>query len=177
MRDYNEDIWHLEPIDSELHDRAGHPETRSVTDRATAPTSRSTPSVAERVELCLFDEPVTDRTHRPARLQQTACGTGICPAAAGQRYGYRVHGPYDPARGLRCNPKSCWSIPTRADCRVSFMDGSQSSTRMMMTAPAGPVQCRTDVGRRAIERERRSRGATRSSTSATCAVTRCDTRM
>ena len=22
----------------------------------------------------------------------------------GQRYGYRVHGPYDPARGLRCNP-------------------------------------------------------------------------
>src|SRR4051812_3445141 len=22
----------------------------------------------------------------------------------GDRYGYRVHGPYDPARGLRCNP-------------------------------------------------------------------------
>ena len=22
----------------------------------------------------------------------------------GQRYGYRVHGPYDPAAGLRCNP-------------------------------------------------------------------------
>ena len=22
----------------------------------------------------------------------------------GQRYGFRVHGPYDPARGLRCNP-------------------------------------------------------------------------
>ena len=22
----------------------------------------------------------------------------------GQRYGYRVHGPYDPSRGLRCNP-------------------------------------------------------------------------
>src|SRR5690606_1415505 len=22
----------------------------------------------------------------------------------GQRYGYRVHGPYDPARGHRCNP-------------------------------------------------------------------------
>ena len=22
----------------------------------------------------------------------------------GQRYGYRVHGPYDPANGLRCNP-------------------------------------------------------------------------
>ena len=23
---------------------------------------------------------------------------------AGQLYGYRVHGPYEPARGLRCNP-------------------------------------------------------------------------
>ena len=22
----------------------------------------------------------------------------------GQRYGFRVHGPYDPARGHRCNP-------------------------------------------------------------------------
>ncbi|MEK8105778.1 hypothetical protein NKG94_12665 [Micromonospora sp. M12] len=22
----------------------------------------------------------------------------------GQRYGFRVHGPYDPANGLRCNP-------------------------------------------------------------------------
>src|SRR6185437_9161783 len=26
---------------------------------------------------------------------------GVLP---GQRYGYRVHGPYDPSRGLRCNP-------------------------------------------------------------------------
>ena len=23
----------------------------------------------------------------------------------GQRYGYRVHGPYDPGSGLRCNPR------------------------------------------------------------------------
>ncbi|PWG73318.1 glycogen debranching enzyme, partial [Enterococcus hirae] len=22
----------------------------------------------------------------------------------GQRYGFRVHGPYDPATGMRCNP-------------------------------------------------------------------------
>ena len=22
----------------------------------------------------------------------------------GQRYGYRVHGPYDPSKGHRCNP-------------------------------------------------------------------------
>ena len=30
---------------------------------------------------------------------------GYCPTVGpGQRYGYRVHGPYDPDRGLRCNP-------------------------------------------------------------------------
>ena len=33
--------------------------------------------------------------------------SGVCfvpGVGAGQRYGYRVTGPYDPARGLRCNP-------------------------------------------------------------------------
>ncbi|MCZ8381402.1 glycogen debranching protein GlgX [Mycobacterium sp. CPCC 205372] len=61
--------------------------------------------VAERVELCLFD----------ADGQQTGCVTlpevdgfvwhGFIPnIEPGQRYGYRVHGPHDPANGLRCNP-------------------------------------------------------------------------
>ena len=32
-------------------------------------------------------------------------GTPTCPACGpGQRYGFRVHGPYDPSRGHRCNP-------------------------------------------------------------------------
>ena len=32
------------------------------------------------------------------------CGTASCPALAGQAYGYRATGPYDPAQGARCNP-------------------------------------------------------------------------
>ena len=62
-------------------------------------------SVAERVELCLFD----------AAGRQTACHDlpgcddgawhGYLPGCGnGQRYGFRVHGPFDPERGLRCNP-------------------------------------------------------------------------
>jgi len=62
-------------------------------------------SVAERVELCLFD----DAGHETARLDLPAQtdGTwhGLLPGCAtGQAYGYRVHGPYRPGDGLRCNP-------------------------------------------------------------------------
>jgi glycogen operon protein len=62
--------------------------------------------VAESVELCLFDEWGLG-TERRVKLHEVdayvwhAYIPGIEP---GQRYGYRVHGPYDPGRGLRCNP-------------------------------------------------------------------------
>ncbi len=60
--------------------------------------------VAERVELCLYD---ADR--RQTRIELPACDNGIwhgyVPGClAGQRYGFRVHGPWNPDAGLRCNP-------------------------------------------------------------------------
>jgi isoamylase len=60
--------------------------------------------VAERVELCLFDEAGTetrvDLTERDAFVWH-----GYLPSIGpGQRYGYRVHGPYAPEQGHRCNP-------------------------------------------------------------------------
>ena len=60
--------------------------------------------VAEKVELCLFDD--QDRETRIEMTEQNSYVwhnylPGIQP---GQRYGYRVYGPYDPNRGLRCNP-------------------------------------------------------------------------
>mgnify|MGYP002713048006 CR=1 FL=1 len=60
--------------------------------------------VADAVELCLFDE-----TGREERVELTEV-TGYCWHAylpevePGQRYGYRIHGPWEPARGHRCNP-------------------------------------------------------------------------
>jgi isoamylase len=59
---------------------------------------------AERVELCLFD--ADDHETRVDMTDRTAFNwhcylPGIGP---GQRYGYRVHGPYDPAAGQRFNP-------------------------------------------------------------------------
>ncbi|MBO0685652.1 MAG: glycogen debranching enzyme, partial [Candidatus Dormibacteraeota bacterium] len=59
---------------------------------------------AERVELCLFDE--DGREERVTLPERTAlCFHGYLPnVRPGRRYGFRVHGPYDPGRGLRCNP-------------------------------------------------------------------------
>ncbi len=60
--------------------------------------------VAERVELCLFDadgrETRLDLPERTAFCWHAHL-RGIGP---GQLYGFRVHGPWDPANGLRCNP-------------------------------------------------------------------------
>jgi len=60
--------------------------------------------VADRVELCLFDEQGNQRAI--ALPERTAfCWHGYLPGVKpGQRYGFRVHGPWDPASGVRCNP-------------------------------------------------------------------------
>ena len=59
---------------------------------------------AERVELCLFDG--DDAEQRVELTERTAHNwhcylPGVGP---GQRYGFRVHGPYDPETGHRFNP-------------------------------------------------------------------------
>jgi isoamylase len=59
--------------------------------------------IAEGVELCLLD----GGEERRVDLLEYDAGVwhGFVPGMRpGDRYGFRVHGPYDPARGLRCNP-------------------------------------------------------------------------
>jgi isoamylase len=60
--------------------------------------------VAERIELCLVhDDGTEERVVLPER--NGLIWHGYLPRVGpGQRYGYRVHGPYDPHAGLRCNP-------------------------------------------------------------------------
>ena len=60
--------------------------------------------VADRIELCLFNDDGSEtRVDLPER--HGLMWHGYLPRIGpGQRYGYRVHGPYDPAAGLRCNP-------------------------------------------------------------------------
>jgi len=60
--------------------------------------------IAEAVDLCLFDD--TGRETRIRLPERTAfCWHGYLPGVRpGQRYGFRVHGPWNPSRGQRCNP-------------------------------------------------------------------------
>jgi isoamylase len=60
--------------------------------------------VADRVELCLFDDSGTETRIRLEEVDGFVWHGYLHGVGPGQRYGYRVHGPYDPARGLRCNP-------------------------------------------------------------------------
>ncbi|NLX04316.1 MAG: glycogen debranching protein GlgX [Phycisphaerae bacterium] len=59
---------------------------------------------AQAVKLCLFDNGGQEtQIELPESTEH--CRHGYLPdVAPGQRYGYRVHGPYDPASGQRANP-------------------------------------------------------------------------
>ncbi|HEY4730416.1 MAG TPA: alpha-amylase family glycosyl hydrolase, partial [Myxococcales bacterium] len=60
--------------------------------------------VATEVELCLVDSTGTEQRF-PLPESTGYVWHGYLPAVEpGQRYGYRVHGPWEPEKGLRCNP-------------------------------------------------------------------------
>ena len=60
--------------------------------------------VAHGVELCLFDAAGVE-TRLPLQEYDAGVWHGFVPGVGpGQPYGFRATGPYDPPRGLRCNP-------------------------------------------------------------------------
>ena len=60
--------------------------------------------MADAVELCLFDEQGGE-TRRPLELDEGYIWRGhVAGLGHGARYGFRVHGPWDPSAGVRCNP-------------------------------------------------------------------------
>ncbi len=61
---------------------------------------------AERVELCLFDEGTEEQRQSIEMPEQTdqVWHCYLPDARPGQRYGYRVHGPYEPEQGHKFNP-------------------------------------------------------------------------
>jgi isoamylase len=60
--------------------------------------------IAERVELCLFDGDGAETRVELPELDGYVWHAFLPGVEPGQRYGYRVHGPNEPAQGLRCNP-------------------------------------------------------------------------
>jgi glycogen operon protein len=79
---------------------------------------------AERVELCLFDASGGQEIARLDLPSRTGdLWHGFLPArfgGPGLQYGYRVHGPYDPARGHRFNPHKLLLDPCAQSLRGDF---------------------------------------------------------
>jgi len=64
-------------------------------------------AASEAVDLCLFDGPDATAESSRIRIRERTNGVWhvyVPDVKPGQLYGYRVHGPYEPARGLRFNP-------------------------------------------------------------------------
>jgi len=61
--------------------------------------------VAEAVDLCLFDDAGAERKVRLEEVDAFSWHAYLPNIGPGQRYGYRVHGPYAPDEGVRCNPR------------------------------------------------------------------------
>ncbi|MGH9123304.1 MAG: glycogen debranching protein GlgX [Acidimicrobiales bacterium] len=61
-------------------------------------------SVATGVDVCLFDEDGTETLHPLTEVDGHRWHGYLYGVGPGARYGFRVHGPYDPAHGARCNP-------------------------------------------------------------------------
>ncbi|HVF74237.1 MAG TPA: glycogen debranching protein GlgX [Acidimicrobiales bacterium] len=94
--------------------------------------------VAERVELCLFDDDGTEtRVELP---EMTAfCWHGYLPnVGPGRRYGFRVYGPYDPANGARCNPSKLLLDPY-ATAVEGDIDWGEALFSYRFGEPDGPV--------------------------------------
>ncbi|GAC1325322.1 MAG: glycogen debranching protein GlgX [Mycobacteriales bacterium] len=60
--------------------------------------------VAERVELCVFDDAGVETKLDLPEVDAFVWHGYLPNVGPGQRYGFRVHGPFDPAQGHRCNP-------------------------------------------------------------------------
>ncbi|MET9350058.1 glycogen debranching protein GlgX [Streptomyces termitum] len=95
---------------------------------------------AHRIELCLIDD---DGTETAVELRETdafvrhAYLPGVMP---GQRYGFRVHGPYAPERGLRCNPAKLLLDPY-----ARAMSGSVDWGEAVYGYPFGRPDARNDL--------------------------------
>jgi isoamylase len=99
---------------------------------------------AEAVEVCLVDGGQGSLTERRVELTERTFGAwhGYVPGVEpGQRYGYRVHGPYRPFEGLRANPAKILVDPyaRRVTGRVTDLAAARGWVDDPMTGPASPL--------------------------------------
>ena len=81
--------------------------------------------VADCVELCLIDENNVETRLELIEVDGFVWHGYLPRVQPGQRYGFRVYGPYDPAEGQRCNPRKLLLDPY-AKAIDGQIDGDES---------------------------------------------------
>jgi isoamylase len=90
--------------------------------------------VAERVDLVLIDASGASRTVTLTEVDGFVWHCYLPWVGPGQRYGYRVHGPWDPVAGHRCNPAKLLLDPY-----ARAVDGqTDNDASLFELAPDGP---------------------------------------
>jgi glycogen operon protein len=102
--------------------------------------------VADGVSLCLFDAAGVEV--QLSLQEEDGIWHGFAPGVRpGQRYGYRVSGPYEPGRGLRCNPHKLLLDPyalaidgdvTWGDAVAGYVPGDPEVMSELDSAPYVP---------------------------------------
>jgi isoamylase len=96
--------------------------------------------VAEAVELCVFD-PDGSETRVELPEQFGGCWHGYLPdAGPGTCYGFRVHGPWDPGQGHRCN-----SNKLLLDPYAKAVNGDFRWNEALFGSPWGSPDARNDA--------------------------------
>ncbi len=99
--------------------------------------------IADAVDLCLFDADGAETRIRMPEVDGYVWHCYLPAVQPGQRYGYRVHGPYDPARGLRCNPAKLLLDPY-----AKAVDGGIDWNPALYSYPLGDAAAANDPDRR-----------------------------
>ncbi|MFJ4922898.1 glycogen debranching protein GlgX [Streptomyces sp. NPDC088725] len=82
----------------------GHPYPLGATYDGSGTNFALFSEVAEKVELALIDDAGAEQRVTLSEVDGFVWHAYLPGVEPGQRYGFRVHGPYAPAQGHRCNP-------------------------------------------------------------------------
>ena len=88
--------------------------------------------VADKVEVALIDDEGSETRVELTEMDGYVWHGYIPTIQPGQRYGFRVHGPFDPSNGLRCNPAKLLLDPyaKAIDGQIDGDDSLFSYTRL-----------------------------------------------
>jgi isoamylase len=99
--------------------------------------------IAEKVELCLIGKNCDETRIRLDEVDGYVWHAYLPTVSPGQRYGFRVHGPFDPAAGHRCDPSKLLLDPYGKAFDGEFHFGQALFSYDMAVAAEDPVETGT----------------------------------